>query len=313
MEDIYEYLRPKIKVFEKVFEHPIVEVSLKAEGGGELKLGGVRSLPLFSNQPFKPALALRVEETINGYPEPMAREYGEELGDPVKWALKQVDEVHPDALILRFEVKEEGLEKWASQAGRVVKQVSGSCGTPLILDVDGSPILVGRAIQYLSGNMGGRGVLASASLTSDYKLIMESALRNGQVVVAETDCDPTSQRTLNSKLLEAGLPEDQLLMDPTTASLGLGVEYSISIVEQLRLDGLKGDELTRFPIAALRAAPLSWKAREAWMEDPELPPPHVRGALWEAHTATILLLSGADLTAITHPTALEAVREAFKR
>ncbi|MEM2902127.1 MAG: hypothetical protein QXO32_05295 [Candidatus Bathyarchaeia archaeon] len=313
MEDIYEYLRPKLKVFEQVFEHPIVEVRLKAKGGGELSLGGARSLPLFSTQPFMPALALCVAETVDRYPEPIVREFGDQLKDPIKWALKQMDEVHPDAISLRLDVKEGGWEEWVTQAGRVVEQVSESCDIPLILDVDGNSNLVSQVIHRLSVKMNGRGALASASLTNNYRLIVKAALQNGHAVVAETDCDPTTQRTLNSKLLEAGLPEDSLLMDPTTASLGLGVEYSISILEQLRLDGLKGDELTRFPIAALRAAPASWKAREAWMEDPQLPPSRVRGALWEAHTATILTLAGSDLTAIMHPKALEAVREAFKR
>ncbi len=93
-------------------------------------------------------------------------------------------------------------------------------------------------------------------------------------------------------------------MDPTSAALGLGIEYSVSIIEQIKLDALKGDEILRAPIVSLKALEYSWKAREAW--DPEFTSidPKVMGPIWEAHSALTLYLAGADLLAMLHPKAL---------
>lgn len=310
MEDIYEYLVPKRKPIEKKYTNTIIEVALR--GKKEiLKLGGDKSLPYFSAQSKPPKIALCVPESIKGYPKPI-EEMFHRVGSPFDWAMKCLDEYAPDALSLRFSVNSDSNNQRLRNAVKMVEQVSKSCDLPLILDVDGDPVRIASSIDFLSKKLGQRSVLASASTNNDYKLLAEATLRNDHVLVAETDCDPPTQRTLNSKLIDLGLSENQIVMDPTTAALGLGLEYSISIIEQLRIDGLKGDELTRFPIVLTRSAPNSWKAREAWQEDPKYPPPSLRGPIWEAHTALGLFLAGADLIVLMHPRAAEMIKQIFR-
>lgn len=310
MEDIYDYLVPKRKPFEKKYTNTIIEVELKGKKG-TLKLGGDKSLPYFSSQYKPPKIALCVPESIKSYPKPI-EEMFQRVGSPFDWAMKCIDDYAPDALSLKFSVNSESNDQKLEDAAKMVEQVSKSCDLPLILDVDGDPVRTASSIDYLSEKLVQRSVLASASLNTDYKLLVEATLRNNHVLVAETDCDTPTQRTLNSKLIDLGLLKNQIVMDPTTAALGLGLEYSISIIEQLRIDGLKGDELTRFPIVLTRSAPNSWKAREAWQEDPNFPPPSLRGPIWEAHTALGLFLAGADLIVLMHPRAAEMIKQIFR-
>ena len=55
------------------------------------------------------------------------------------------------------------------------------------------------------------------------------------------------------------------MMDPTSAALGYGLEYSFSVMERIRLAGLMGDKELQCPQASGTAN--SWGAREAWKRD----------------------------------------------
>ncbi len=309
MQDIYEYLTDKSTVFEKKFSNTITRVRLGSEDKKILEIGGDTSLPYFAAPHKKPQTALCILDSINDYPKPFIDEFGETALTPVAWASTCLDTCKPDALSLRFTVRNNHV--WLKEAHNIVRNISGSCDLPLMLDVDGEPSLAASALQSLSEDVSPRTLLAAASLDGRYKILVKAATQGDHVLVAETDCDPTTQRTLNTKLLDEGLPNDRIVMDPTTAALGLGLEYSISIIEQLRSEALKGDTVTQFPIVAARAAPNSWRAREAWFEDPKTAPPQIRGPIWEAHTALALFLAGADLIAILHPTVDDMIKKIF--
>jgi len=93
--------------------------------------------------------------------------------------------------------------------------------------------------------------------------------------------------------LKAGLPKTQLAMDPFTAGVGYGIEYSLSSMERCRLAGLNGEESLAVPI--ISATSNVWAAKEAWKKNPDWGPREIRGPLYEAATGTIALLCGADI------------------
>ena len=71
------------------------------------------------------------------------------------------------------------------------------------------------------------------------------------------------------------------------------------------------DEKLQFPLICNIAKEV-WKAKEVKIpteEDPKLGDVRKRGILWEAMSATVLLLAGGDVLIMRHPEAIKLVRE----
>lgn len=141
----------------------------------------------------------------------------------------------------------------------------------------------------------------------NYRMIAEAAKKHGHVVLSWTALDMNNQRRLNHALLKVGVLKNCIVMDPTTAALGYGIEYTFSVMERIRLAALKGDETLQMPLAS--GTTNAWGAREAWLEAPELGPREHRGPLWETVTALTLMLAGCDLFMMMHPTAARTFSE----
>ena len=59
------------------------------------------------------------------------------------------------------------------------------------------------------------------------------------------------------------MARENILMDPTTAALGYGLDYAYTNMERIRLAGLSGDTELNFPMSS--GTTNAWGAREAWM------------------------------------------------
>jgi len=112
---------------------------------------------------------------------------------------------------------------------------------------------------------------------------------------------------------QCGLERDQIVIDPTTAALGYGLDYAYTNMERIRIAGLMGDDELSFPISS--GTTNAWGAREAWMvsspleEDSEWGPREYRGPLWEIITGLTLALAGCDLFMMMHPTSVQVLKE----
>jgi len=310
VEDLYRLLRPKLEL--PPIRYPgrigIVRLGATPQEGGTRKhsveIGGDIDFPFFALEgptSLRPAVAMEVFDKPVGIPIPVRESLGSAAEDPIEWAKKCARECPIDAIALRLVSSDPGLDDRSSEeCARLVKLVLEEVDLPLIVFGSGNdqkdPAVLERVAKAVEHE---RVLLSAATLKNDYKRIADVALRYGHPVLSRTECDPPSQRILNDHLLEAGLKSNQLVMDPTTAALGYGIEYSISIMEQLRLDALKGDKSVQMPIAAITS--YTWNAREAWSEDEKLGPIEVRGPLWETHTAIPLFLAGAGLFVMLHP------------
>ena len=107
-----------------------------------------------------------------------------------------------------------------------------------------------------------------------------------------------------------GYPLEDIVIYPTTAALGYGMEYIYSILERGRLAALSGDPLLAQPVL-LDVGYEAWRAKEAKAGEEFADvwrPAHKRGPAWEAVTATTLLQGAADLLVMCHPKAVQAVR-----
>jgi acetyl-CoA decarbonylase/synthase complex subunit delta len=307
-----EFVRPV-----EVYPGQVAEVQLGAtpgEGGTRsiaVKIGGAKVPPFYSFEglnPNRPAFAMDVFDMRLTLPKVVRQHYEDVMDDPAAWAKKSVREFGADIISFNLISTDPGLKNTsADDAAQTVRDVLKAVDVPVIIGGSGNkqsdPPVLEKAAEAAHGE---RCLLNSVSTDTDYKRVVKAALEHGHSVVAFTPMDINNQKKLNRLLLDAGLPKDRLVIDPTTGALGYGIEYSISLLERVRLAALKGDPELQMPV--LSAASNAWGAREAWMKTEELGPREYRGPLWETVTGLTMLMSGADLFMISHPATTKVLK-----
>jgi acetyl-CoA decarbonylase/synthase complex subunit delta len=152
--------------------------------------------------------------------------------------------------------------------------------------------------------------LLGACTESEYRTLAAAAQAYRHKLIALAPCDINKQKQVNILISDTGFPLTDLVLYPTTASLGYGMEYVYSILERGRLAALSGDRLMAQPVI-LDVGYEAWRSKEARSGDEVTAvwgPPTERGAAWEAVTAADLLQGGADLLVLRHTKAVEVVR-----
>jgi acetyl-CoA decarbonylase/synthase complex subunit delta len=99
-------------------------------------------------------------------------------------------------------------------------------------------------------------------------------------------------------------------MDPMSAGLGYGLEYTYSVMERIRLTALGGDRALGFPMI-VSAGQEAMKVKEANAPRSAFPAwgeLNKRAVMWEVQTAMPLILAGADIVILYHPESLAAIR-----
>jgi len=117
---------------------------------------------------------------------------------------------------------------------------------------------------------------------------------------------------LNILLTQMGFAKEKLITDPMCSALGYGLEYTYSVMERIRLAALaQNDEVMQPPMLG-DVGMYVWKIKEVQAPEEVLPEwgsLEERGILWEALTATSLMLAGAELLIMRHPGAVEMVEK----
>jgi len=108
-------------------------------------------------------------------------------------------------------------------------------------------------------------------------------------------------KELNIKLSKI-FPAERIVIDPLSSALGYGMEYSFTIIERTKHIGVMfGDSTMQMPIIADLGGEC-WKTKQA-RENP------TQGMLWEAVTATSLVLAGANILVLRHPDNCKLMKE----
>jgi acetyl-CoA decarbonylase/synthase complex subunit delta len=145
----------------------------------------------------------------------------------------------------------------------------------------------------------------------NYKALGAAALAYGHTIAASSPIDINLAKQLNILLGNLGVPDERILVDPTVAGLGYGLEYAYSVMERDRMAALtQEDERLQFPVVCNLGKEV-WKVKEAKMGEEEAPllgDPLKRGVLLEAMTALLLLLAGGDILIMRHPDAVMLIR-----
>lgn len=292
------------------------------EGGTRSKIvtiGGERTLPFLDFEapmPNPPRIAIEIKDHKPADWSPILLEvWGEAVDDPATWA-KAAEELEVDILVLSLSLTDtSGQETTAQQAASSVRKVLDATGLPLVVfgpgQTDKDIELLIAVAEQAAGERIGLGVCDD----KNYKTITAAALAHGHLVDARTAMDVNLAKQLNILISDVGLPLDRVLMDPTTAALGYGVEYGYSAMERLRLAALQGDTMTQQPMLVtpgeeawrMKEAKVGEDVPEAWGDWEE------RGVSWETLTATTLIHSGADIVVLRHPESVRRVKDTISK
>lgn len=302
----------------QIQEVPIGNTS--ADGGTrgkQVMLGGEKALPFYFDAPMphRNQVTIDVFDMRIGLAKAVKENYDEVMDSPGEWAKKNVDKFNADMITIHL-ISTDPLVKdtSAKDAAKTVEEVLQAVDVPIAIGGSGNPQkdpeVLSKAAEVSEGE---RCLLASASLNLDYAKIAEAALKYDHDVLSWTQLDMNSQKELNRKLMkQCNVPRDRIIMDPTTAALGYGLDYAYTNMERIRLAALMGDEELTFPMSS--GTTNAWGARESWMvgsplgQDSDWGPREYRGPIWEIVTGLSLAIAGNDLFMMMHPTSVAVLK-----
>jgi acetyl-CoA decarbonylase/synthase complex subunit delta len=290
------------------------------QGDGAVVVGDETSYPfhLFEGEmPNPPRIAMEVYDAPpEDWPETALKPFDGVTDDPVAWAKRNVDEYKADLVCLQLiSTDPNGLNRPAEEAAQTAKNVAEAIAVPLIVwgvDNDDKDAEVLRKVAEVCE---GKSLIIGPVVEGNYKQVGAGAIGYKHTAIASSPIDINLAKQLNILLGNLGVPDEQIIVDPTTGGLGYGIEYTYSVMERMRMAALtQQDERLQFPMICNLAREV-WKTKEAKLtadEAPTMGDPGKRGILMEGVTAVVLLLSGADILVMRHPEAVGLVREVVR-
>ncbi len=294
----------------------IKQVSL-GSGAKPVTVGGETSYPfyLFEGQmPNAPKIAMEVWDTApEDWPEAALEPFAGVTGDPVAWAKKCITDYGAEMICLQMvSTDPNGLNRSAEEAAQVAKKVADAIDVPLIVWGTANHDKDTEVLRRVAELCQGKNVTLGPVEEGDHKKIGAAALAYKHTVAASSPIDINLAKQLNILLGNLGVPDQQLVIDPTVSGIGYGIEYCYSVMERMRMAGLmQQDDKLQFPIICNLSKEV-WKTKEAktpQSEDPKLGDAQKRGILLEAMSAMCMLLAGGDVLVMRHPEAIRLIRE----
>ncbi len=294
-----------------------------ATGGSRaftVTVGGEKNLPFLhfeSTPPNPPVVAVEIKDCRPGdWSQVLLSAWGEAPSSPAAWA-KAVEALGVRLLVVALSLQDEaGNPMTAAKAVKTVKSILAATGLPLIVFGPGQADLDNELLVAISEATKGERLGLGICEDSNYRTIVATAMANGHVVCARTPMDVNLSKQLNILISDMGLKGDSILMDPSTAAVGYGIEYGYSVMERLRLAALQGDAMTQGPLIVTPGFE-AWKTKEAKVGGPDAGLPAAwgdwsgRAVAWETLTAVSLLEAGADILVLRHPESVRRVQQAI--
>ena len=312
-----EFEIPKEKNSGKIAE---VTIGATSEQGGSrshtITIGGSSALPFHyfeGEHPHRPALAMEVFDKPPGrMPASLLEYYRDVIDKPGEMAKKCVEQYGAELISVRLEgTHPEKGNRSADEAAEVVRQVLESVRVPLVISGHSHYAKINEVMKKICEVAAGENCLINYVETDNYKTIAASCMAYGHTIVAQSPIDVNIAKQLNILLTDMNFPSEKIVIDPLTGALGYGLEYTYSIMERIRTDGLGGDKMLAFPMLVNPGYECSAvkESRVSEEEYPDWGDQELRSAYWEIATAMSLLAAGADLLVMYHPKAMEVVKK----
>jgi len=264
--------------------------------------------------PNAPKIALEVFDTTpTDWADELKRVLGDVWADPVAWAKKCEGEFGADMICLQLAGTDpNGANRSAADGVATVKAVAAAISVPLIVYGSGNIEKDAEVLKAVAEATQGMNVVIGPAVEENYKSIGAAAMGFGSKVVGQTPIDVNMAKQLNILLTNLGVKIDNLLIDPSTGALGYGLEYSFSIHERIKLAALKQNDAMLQAPAVSNLGKEVWRAKEAKISQADAPQwgdGRKRGIVWEALTATALVMAGSDILIMRHPDAAKLIRQ----
>ncbi len=313
--------RETLEVTKENWMGEVREVTLgatSAEGGTRtttVTIGGQTAMPFLSLEgefPHKPIVAIEIQDRKPDDWSPLLMEtWGDVMNEPGEWA-KAAEKAGADVMLLQLSLTDaDGNPNTPDKAVAATKKVLEATGLPLIVLGPGQVDVDNALLVPVAEAASGERIVLGLCEEKNYRTLVAAALAHDQLVIARTAMDVNLAKQLNILISDMGLPLDRILMDPTCAGVGYGMEYGYSVMERLRLAALQGDSMTQLPMI-VTVGYEAWRQKEskvgegvpeAWGDWKE------RAINWEVVTAASLVESAADIVVLRHP---ESVRRIHK-
>ncbi len=293
----------------------IKEIPLGKEANPVI-VGGETSYPFYlfeGEMPHPPKIAMEVydappEEWAQAALEPFA----DVINDPAAWAQKCVSSYGAEMVALQLASTDPNAQDNSGEhAVEVTKKVAAAIDVPLIVLGSNNLEKDTEVLKMVAEACAEERLILGPVTEGNYKALGAASLAYHHTIAAGTPIDINQAKQLNILLGNLGVPDERIMVDPTVASLGYGLEYCYSVMERDRMAALtQEDERLQFPIVCNLAKEV-WKTKEAKLTEQEAPllgDPLKRGVLLEAMTALLLLLAGGDILIMRHPDAVQLVR-----
>jgi acetyl-CoA synthase len=281
-----------------------------AQGGTRAQtvtVGGETAMPFLDFEgamPHRPVIAIEIQDRKPDDWSPLLAEaWGAVMNDPAEWA-KAAEQAGADVIALQLGLTTpDGKPNTPENARAVVRSVLKATSLPLIVLGPGQVDADNELLVPVAEEAVGERIALGICEEKNYRTIVAAALAHGQLVIARTAMDVNLAKQLNILISDMGLPPDRVLMDPTCAGVGYGMEYGYSVMERLRLAALQGDSMTQLPMI-VTVGYEAWRQKESkvgegvpasWGDWKE------RAVNWETVTASSLVESGADIVVLRHP------------
>ncbi len=256
-----------------------------------IKIGGENSFPIFN-----PLYVLEIPVfNINSLCT-IAKEYYNSVN--LKDIIKKAQASECDILGLKFNI--ESIEQ-VDKAVNIMVNLFPDITKPLMLSGAGNDE-IDRVLLPILINKLDRMVIINNANENTYKDIIPSVIKGNHIVVLKSPIDINLAKELNILSADLGLSLDNILVDTDIGALGYGLEYGYSIMEKVKLEGLKGDKYLNMPLISFGCNE-SLKTKEAKSDE--------YGSSWgllsdrarffELTTASALKACGANIIVMNYP------------
>jgi acetyl-CoA decarbonylase/synthase complex subunit delta len=286
----------------------------------EVTFGGENVLPFHSFEgltPNSPVIAYEIQDIPpTDWPGTVQKPYKDVSDDPVSWAKFCQETLKARAIALRLIGTHPDRENRSPEdAAKTVRDVLSVIDIPLIIlgsnhaEKDAS-VLVAAAEAAKDKNC-----IIGKAQEANYKTIIAAAMANNLKLIAMSELDINLAKQLNILITQMGFDKERLITDPMCSALGYGLEYTYSVMERIRLAALTQNDVTMQPPMLGDIGMYVWKVKETQAGETEVPQwgsAEERGIIWEAVTATTLLLAGVELLIMRHPKAINALEKVIE-
>ena len=311
-----------VEILKEKYRSKVGEVVLgatKDQGGTRshtITVGGESALPFLHFEgeiPNRPVLALEVWDMVPGEWDPLfEKHYADVWSDPGAWAKKCVEEFGADLIQVRLKSADPDFgDSSPEDCVATVKKILEAVGVPLVIVGCGKAEKDNLIYAPIAEAAAGENLLLGVAELENYKAVTSACMANQHNIIAQSPIDINICKQLNILIAEMSTAmASRIIIDPTIAALGYGIEYSYSIMERARNGALQGDKMLAMPMIG-NVGLEAWRTKEANTSteaEPGWGGQEERGLLWEATTAMAYLQSGIDIMVMRHPDALKVIK-----